>query len=140
MSRFSRPARIWWCRSLIASLLFLQLATAAYACAMRSPPPSSLSSSVASMASMPCAQMQSVPQATMDPNQPGLCHEHCKGGSQTTEPASPVAWTPPALVVLFFVAAPIPPAGEAASGQARRIERDSAPPPPHAILHCCFRI
>jgi hypothetical protein len=134
--RFTRTARTWWSRSLIASLLFLQLATAAYACAMHSTPPTD-----GSMAGMPCAQaMADEDMAAMDPDQPGLCHEHCKGGSQTIEPAAAVVVAAPAMVVLFVITAPVSPAGEASGWQARRVERDSAPPPPHAILHCCFRI
>jgi hypothetical protein len=133
---FTRTARTWWSRSLIASLLFLQLATAAYACAMHSTPPAD-----ASMAGMPCAEaMAGGDMATMDPDQPGLCHEHCKGGSHTIEPAATVALTAPAMVVLFVITAPAAPAGEASGWQPGQVERDSAPPPPHAILHCCFRI
>jgi hypothetical protein len=133
--RFNRRARTWWSRSLIASLLFLQLATAAYACAMHSTPAD------ASMAGMPCAEaMAGGDMATMDPDQPGLCHEHCKGGSQTIEPAATVALAAPAMVMLFVITAPAAPEGEASVWQAQRVERDSAPPPPLAILHCCFRI
>ena len=134
--RFNRTAKTWWSRSLIASLLFLQLATAAYACAMNSTP-----RAAASMAGMPCAEaMAGGDMATMDPDQPGLCHEHCKGGLQTIEPAATVALAAPAMVVLFVVTAPAAPAVEASGWQAQRVERDSAPPPPHAILHCCLRI
>lgn len=134
--RFTRSARTWWSRSLIASLLFLQLATAAYACAMYLTPPAD-----ASMAGMPCAQaMVGRDMVTMDPDQPGLCHEHCTGGSQTIEPAATVSLPTPAMLVLFVIPAPAAPAGEVRGWQREQVERDSAPPPPHAILHCCFRI
>ena len=134
--RLTRTARTWWARLLIASLLFLQLASAAYACAMHSTPPVNTA-----MAGMPCAQaMAGGDMATMDPDQPGLCHEHCKGGSQTIEPAATVALTVPVMVELFVVAAPVAPAGAASGRQAGQVERDSAPPPPHTILHCCLRI
>jgi hypothetical protein len=140
--RFNRTARTWWSRSLIVSLLFLQLATAAYACAMHSTPPAdSNMAASAPMAGMPCAEvMAGGDRATMDSAQPGLCHEHCKGGEQTIEPAATVALTAPAMVVLFVITAPAAPAGEAGVWQLGQVERDSAPPPPHAILHCCFRI
>ena len=139
---FTRTARTWWSRSLIASLLFLQLATAAYACAMHSTPPAdSNMAATASMAGMPCAEaMAGADMATMDADQPGLCHEHCKGGSQTIEPAATLALAAPAMVVLFVITAPAAPAGGASGWQLGQVERDSAPPPPHAILHCCFRI
>jgi len=140
--RFTRTARAWLSRSLIASLLFLQLASAAYACAMKSTPPlDPTMASTASMAGMPCAQATAgAVMSVVDPDQPGLCHEHCKGGSQSLEPAAAVALAAQAMVVLFVIAAPAAPAGGANSWQTRRLERDSAPPPPHAILHCCFRI
>lgn len=134
--RFTRTARTWWARSLIASLLFLQLATASYACAMRS-----TKATEPSMAGMPCAQaMAGEDMAAMDPDQPGLCHEHCKGVSQSIEPAAPVAIAVPAMVALFVIAAPVAPAAGADGWQAGQVERDSAPPPPLAILHCCWRI
>ena len=134
--RLSRVVRSWWSKSLIASLLFLQLASAAYACAMQSTKPAD-----ASMAGMPCAQaMTGGDMSTMDPDQPGLCHEHCKGGTQTTEPAPTVGLAAPAMVALFVIAAPAVSAGQTGDWRSRQVERDSAPPPPHAILHCCFRI
>ncbi len=143
----TRTARTWWSRTLIASLLFMQLASAAYACAMQSMPTvEPARAATASMAGMPCAQAMlgegvvGEGMAVMDPDQPGLCHEHCKGGSQSLEPAAAVALAAPAMVVLFVIAAPAAPAGAANGWQTRRLERDSAPPPPHAILHCCFRI
>jgi len=142
--RFTRTTRAWWSRSLIASLLFLQLASAAYACAMQSiPPVDSAMAATASMAGMPCAQamvMAGTDMVAMDPDQPGLCHEHCKGGSKSIEPAATFALASPAMVLLFVIAAPAAPAGGANAWQVRQVERDSVLPPPHAILHCCFRI
>ncbi|WP_439570544.1 hypothetical protein [Methylibium sp.] len=134
--RFTRSARTWWSRSLIASLLFLQLASAAYACAMHS-----TKSADASMAGMPCAQaMAGDDSSTMDPDQPGLCHEHCKGGSPTIEPAATAVPGAPALVALFAITTPVALPVEARAWLGWRVERDSGPPQPHAILHCCFRI
>jgi len=143
--RLNRTARTWWSRALIASLLFLQLASAAYACPMMSSPPVDATLAVtASMAGMPCAQAMAgeelAARVVMDADQPGLCHEHCTGGSQIIEPAATDALAAPAIVVLFVIAAPDASAGEASGWQARQVERNSAPPPPHAILHCCFRI
>ena len=134
--RLARTARTWWSSLLIASLLFLQLATAAYACAMHSTPPAG-----ASMSGMPCAQeMAAGGMATMDPEQPGLCHEHCKGGFQTIEPAVQGALPAPVLDALFVIAPPVGPVVLAGAWRAWQFERDSAPPLPHSILHCCFRI
>ena len=135
-AHLTRNARIWWSRWLIASLLFLQLASAAYACAMQS-----AGTGASSMAGMPCAEAVSgSDRAAMDPDQPGLCHEHCKGGTQTTEPAAPVALAVPALAVLFVVATAAEPLADTSAWRARRLARDSAPPPSHALLHCCLRL
>lgn len=132
----TRNARIWWSRWLIASLLFLQLASAAYACSM-----SSASAGGPSMAGMPCAQaMANGGLPAMDPEQPGLCLEHCKGGSQTIEQGTAASVALPALVALFFVAAATGEPDEASAWLAQERSRDGALPPPHAILHCCFRI
>lgn len=134
--RLTRTARSWWSRLLIASLLFLQLASAAYACALQSTRPAD-----ASMAGMPCAEaMVNVDKASMDPDQPGLCHEHCKGGTQTIEPLASIALPIPSMVMLFVIAPPVAPEAEGNGWQHGRVERDSAPPTPHTILHCCFRI
>ena len=125
----------------MASLLFLQLATAAYACALPITPPAD-----GFMAGMPCAQGMAAEglaaggMATIDLEQPGLCHEHCKGASQTIEPADQGALPAPALAVLFVIAAPVAPVAHAGAWRAWQSERDSAPPLPHTILHCCFRI
>lgn len=133
----TRNARIWWSRGLIASLLFLQLASAAYACAMPS-----AAAGGGSMADMPCAQaMAHGGLLAMDAEQPGLCLEHCKGGSQTLEPGSAAGVVAPALVALFVIAAADePPSDQASAWLAQERNRDGAPPLPHAILHCCFRI
>lgn len=132
---FTRTVRTWWSKSLIASLLFLQLASAAYACAM---PAAGAGGS--SMADMPCAEaMARGDMSMLDPEQPGLCLEHCKGGSPTIEPGTVAGIALPALVALFVVA-PIEATDRAGARQAQWRRRASAPPPPHAILHCCFRI
>lgn len=134
--RLSRTERTWWSRWLIASLLFLQLATASYACALPSAPAGNTS-----MAGLPCAQaMLDSGGAMLDQDQPGLCHEHCKGGSQPIEPAAHATPAVPVMFALFVISAPAAPAGQADGWQASQVERDSAPPTPHAILHCCFRI
>lgn len=132
---FSRPTRTWCSRWLIASLLFMQLASGAYACAMTS------LAAKSPMAGMPCAQaMAEGGMSIMDPDQLGLCFEHCKGGSQTKlEPGSTAGFAMPALVALFVVTVPSQPARTAAT-QAQWHGRESARPPPHAILHCCLRI
>lgn len=131
-----RKARIRWCGWLIASLLFLQLASAAHACTA-----GMAEAGVQSMAGMPCAQQMAEDFApALDPEQPGLCLEHCRSGSQTVDQSSGASLAAPALIALFFVAAAHEPPAEASAWQAQRRSRDRAPPPPHSVLHCCYRI
>ena len=90
-----RPTR-WLSGWLTALLLFVQLATAAYAC------PVAVAATMVpvAMAEMPgCAG--NMPGA-MDPNQPQLCQAHCQQGSQTVHPtpASDVPTSPVLLAVL----------------------------------------
>jgi len=134
--RLARSSRRRWSGWLIASLLFLQLASAAYACSMPSASVASLM-----MADLPCAQTMApgvVP--ALDPEQPGLCLEHCKGGSQTVDQTPAASAFAPAPVALFVVA--IQPEGLTASSawQAQQRRRERAPPPTHSILHCCYRL
>lgn len=132
--RLARNARIRWSGWLIASLLFLQLASAAYACTMGT------GAAEPSMAGMPCAQQMAEGFApALDPEQPGLCLEHCKGGSQTVEPSHSPAPLLPALVALFVVA-PVEPVADASAWLAQDRRRERAPPPAHSILHCCYRL
>lgn len=133
--RLSRKPRIWWTRWLIASLLFLQLASAAYACSMGAG-----AADMHAAAEMPCAQsMADVPMA-MDTDHPALCMEHCKGGTVALEQPSPAPLPLPALMALFVVAAPVEPSVDSSAWQAQRRSRERAPPPAHSILHCCYRI
>lgn len=134
--RLARNARIRWSGWLIASLLFLQLASASYACTLGTG-----DANAQSMAGMPCAQQMAEGFApALDPEQPGLCLQHCQGGSQTVDQGSAASPGLPALAALFFVAAASGQAAEASAWQAQQRRRDRAPPPPHSILHCCYRL
>ena len=78
---------------------------------------------------------------SMDAEQPGLCLEHCKGGSQTLEPGTTGAGVvPPAPVALFVVPMPFDASDGVRAWQAQWQRRDPASPPPHTLLHCCFRL
>jgi len=133
--RLARNARLRWSGWLIASLLFLQLASAAYACTMGTGDAES-----PSMAGMPCAQQMAEGAApALDPEQPGLCLEHCKGDAQTVEPSHSPAPLLPALVALFVVA-PAQPVADTSAWLAQDRRRERAPPPAHSILHCCYRL
>lgn len=64
-------------------LLFVQFATAAYAC-----PREATDSPAAAMADMPGCE-GALP-GTMDPSQPQLCKAHCERGSQTVNALSAI--------------------------------------------------
>lgn len=117
----------------LASMLFMQLALAAYVC----PGAGSASAQVAAMAKsgMPCAQSM---QPGMDEQQPNLCLAHCQVGQQSAdkyELPSPVAMS--ALPVAFMLAVPIP-AFSKVPLQAPHLHHATAPP--LAIRNCCFRL
>lgn len=122
-------------RLLIAAILFAQMAVSAYAC------PSLLTSSVdaatvATTDSMPmdCDQMAGM----LDLAAPSLCAAHCHNHEQSADHAdSPVL--PPALfATLYWVVAqtPVEPVSDTPDASVLH----AALPPPHSILHCCFRI
>lgn len=134
--RLTRTPRLWWTRGLIAALLFLQLASAAYACSM-----GTARADAPSMAGMPCAQPMAdgfVP--ALDADQPALCLEHCRSGSQAVDQGSPAPLPLPALMALFAVTEPAPRSADASAWRERHRSRERAPPPAHSILHCCYRI
>jgi hypothetical protein len=77
--------------------------------------------------------------AGLDPVVPNLCFAHCQAGDQTFDHSQQPTAAPavlPALVVSLF-----DPAALQASSRASSTHRFAAArPPPHSILHCCFRI
>lgn len=114
----------------IVALLFAQLSVAAYAC-----PTSTARGADVEMA-IDCAGMAS--QADRDEAAPTLCAEHCHYGQQSDQPRTPSA---PAvslisLYVVPLVTAPLEPSRPAIVSFSLLAAR----PPPHTILHCCFRI
>lgn len=120
----------------LCSLLFMQLAVAAYAC----PGQAERLREVAAMAAMeaaglPCAGEMA---AAMDEAQPGLCHAHCQSAQQSVDKVPSLS--PAAMLGAGFVLVlpprrldPPPPAL-----QAPLLHRSTAPP--IAVRHCCFRI
>lgn len=119
------------------AILFTQLATAAYACAARP----DADSAAAGMAGMPCAEMMSAA-AMLDADQPGLCMQHCQFGTtqQAANPLPPLGLAVPALLALYPVTPSVVPSGATAAWTEHWRTRDRAPPSPHSILHCCYRI
>lgn len=129
----------WLSGWLIAAILFSQLAVAAYVCPQAR---AAADHGAAAMAGMPCAAMMGAA-AALDPDQPGLCLQHCQFGSTGAQPAdhgAPLAFGSVAWLLLFTLLPIVPRLASRFAWLARLRRRDRAPPPPHSILHCCHRI
>ncbi len=133
-----RPLGRWLSSWVVLALLFTQLATAAYACPMVS---AALEQGAASADAeeMPCAATMS-PGVMLDADQPGLCLQHCQVGSQTVDQTNPASVPVPALLPTPTVRTPEPSRLHRPAWAAHQRSRDGAPPLPHSIDHCCYRL
>ena len=133
-------------RALIAALLFAQMMVAAYACPAISPqgsdkrmhtavgshPIVALSDAASQAADMP-AGCNGAPRDSSN-----LCVAHCQAGDQNIDWAqTPAA---PACLSSSFYVVHMPSAPGELDWKSMPTEGINAIPPPHAILHCCFRI
>ena len=122
-------------RLLIGVVLFAQFAAAGYAC------PSLMGT--AAMADGQPATAAAIPPGydQIDPDAANLCAEHCHQGQQSADTASaPVVNLG---IPAFLYSLPLEPQHSLGSGRsfpASDARLDAAPEPPHAILHCVFRI
>jgi hypothetical protein len=126
----SRKSRPWVALCAVASLLFAQLAMAAYAC-----PGESAADRTA---------LESAPSAApgcegMDSSQPALCQAHCQQAAQSLEkPVTPVVPPAPWMHPIVLPAPEIRTAFAPSGNQRSLLARSTAPP--LAIRNCCFRI
>ena len=127
------------CRALIGVVLLAQLAVSAYACPGVSPKAGMNMESGPGAAApgnaMPDCQGMT---AAMDPAFAALCAEHCHHGQQSDHAAT-LAVPAPVLTALYQTP-PAPEPGVAPRPAAASTSAPAAAFPPHAILHCCFRI
>ncbi|HSV71392.1 MAG TPA: hypothetical protein VLI72_14890 [Methylibium sp.] len=131
-----RSVRRGWAGWLIVALLFVQVATAAYACPLLA----NLGRHDAAMSlDMPCAAMRGG-DAMVDDARPGLCIEHCKAGNPAMEPAQGQAVPPPAWLPWFTVAPVLAEPSDPHVRAAAERRRSRAPPRPLSVVHCCYRI
>ena len=117
----------------LVSLLFMQLAVAAYAC--QGDASKVVPAKVKAVTDMPCAKSMVM---TVDDSQPSLCHAHCQAAQQSTDKyqvplALDVGLLPSGLTLdgVFPVFASM-------SLQAPYLHRTTAPP--LAIQNCCLRL
>lgn len=146
---FTRALSKQICRVLIGVLLFAQLAVAGYACpglsgmkAMADDGAMAATAGTTKMAgdAMEKSSAMSPGCDQMDPDAANLCAEHCRYGQQSADTApAPMVFAPiPALLYsLPLEPEPIPGSVRAFPASDAGL---AAPPTPHAILHCVFRI
>ena len=122
-----RPIRNALCQFLAVALLCTQIAVSAFAC----PGPQAM------------AAMADCPDRAADASKPdvgpsALCAGHCQQGQQNDQVHAPEL---PAVVLtrLYTRPEPIDPALPTEQAVAPH-SAFAAASPPHAILHCCFRI
>lgn len=131
--RLSRPSRFFAVLLAVVSVLFSQLAMAAYAC-----PGSAGQVMEMTMASEADHVMPDCEQ--MDNAQPALCHAHVQASDQTLDkPPSPNV--PPTVAVLLMPAMSdlhLAPSQVDFFVVAAELRRSSDPP--LSIRNCCFRI
>ena len=125
-------------RCLVCVLFLAQLTVAAYACpAVASAMAVSASQGLtadAATASMPnCSEMA----GALDPDAPNLCAEHCKYGQQSDHAST---LTVPAVILHALYTTPAVPPTPLPQCTAALMGAPVAASPPHAILHCVFRI
>lgn len=137
----TRPVQRGIARAVIALLLLGQMMVAAYACprvgADEGVPaeatPYAASADVANQA----AEMPAGCDGTMV-DTPNLCAAHCQASDQNVDATQTSA--APAHVLSSFYVVHIPSARGELDQNSTPTEAINAIPPPHAILHCCFRI
>ena len=123
---------------MVAVLLFAQAAVASYAC------PRLVGGAAAAAAAAALANTMDGMPADCDergPDSANLCVEHCRFGQQTADTSATALTWHAVPVLLYPVAfAPLPLAVRAPAGPAPHRRWVAALAPPHAILHCVFRI
>ena len=139
--RFGSSLRTRIIGILSIALLFSQIALASYACPAMGERYDEVSSDMAAMAGMPCAEMMAAG-VPLDPEQPTLCMQHCQFGSttQVVEHVPPVFAPVTAFPALFTVM--VDERLDLCPSTWAEDERllDRPPPTAHSIAHCCFRI
>ena len=126
------------CRALIGVVLLAQLVVSAYACPhLSSGAGMNTANDAAAATRQPMPDCEGMT-AAMDPTFAALCGEHCHHGQQSDHAAT-LAVPAPVLTALYETP-PAPEPGVAPRPAVASTSALAAAFPPHAILHCCFRI
>jgi hypothetical protein len=131
--KLSRRSRFFTVLLALVSLLFTQLAVAAYAC------PSQNLQQMHDMASVSAVHAGMSGCEGMDMEQPSLCHAHDQTGNQSLDkPETPhVAPFMPAALLLAVIALDVTVPATALPPEIQLLQRATSPP--LAIRNCCFR-
>lgn len=136
--RLTRQSRVITALFALLSVLFMQLAVAAYAC------PSLTEGQTVPFVEAPVQAMDHEGmvgcEGQVDIEQPSLCHAHSQFGDQSLDkPELPNPAPSIAMVVMPAIKANLPSYPPAADlAEASGLRRSSAPA--LSIQHCCFRI
>lgn len=139
-----RTVRRFIARLLVGVMVFAQMAVAAYACTgaqAKVVPGGGASGTDVTMVLAAVTDLANggIGHAAMDPAQPTLCAAHCQSGQQNSD-SKPAPSAPAVMLVSLY-----PRTVEIFLADLLRTSpAPHYPPlkvdPPHAILHCCFRI
>lgn len=132
MKRFTRQSIS---RLLIAVIVFAQISVAAYAC----PGQPKIDPVAVTMTASPdmesdCDHMN----GSLDRDAPNLCAAHCHNDEQSSDHAAVPDLPPTLFSTLYWLTAETP--VTCPSSAPCDVVLHAALSPPHAILHCCFRI
>lgn len=135
------------CRMLIGVVLLAQMAVSAYACPglaaskMQMSPATAVASDQAGVSDDGAVQTMANCDdmaGAMDPSFANLCAEHCHQGQQSDQAAT--LTVPAALLSALYITPLAPEPAASPRPAADATSALVAASPPHAILHCCFRI
>ncbi len=137
-------------RGLVGVLLFAQMAVASYACpdvaaalATAQQTAAAIQSQTDASAAPLAASTERTGECvtmagTMDPQSPNLCAEHCRYGEQSDR--LPSFTLPAATLTALYVTPLLPEVAAPLRLAAASMSALVAACPPHAILHCVYRI
>ena len=118
-------------RVLLGAFLFAQGALSVYACPVPDGQPASLASAA------PMADCDGM--SGLDPTVPNLCLAHCQSGQVVVDLSAQPGFSAALLgAIVVSLTEPVATPGSTRASSSMRFT--AAAPPPHTILHCCFRI
>lgn len=131
------------CRLMVGVLLFAQMAVAAYACPGASSVVSTARQTTTQAMSddmLPACHQMMAERAGKGAGEavPNLCVEHCRYGQQSDQTWTPAL--PVAVLNSLYVVAALPQTDNRSERSPVSHVLAVAEPPPHSILHCCFRL